>query len=67
MGLIKRLSEYIDSLPRLAKALLVTVLETAGLTLWLVTYVPPPYVDPVVSTIIVFVFLFPEHYLAIGR
>lgn len=67
MGLINRAISFIDGLPRLAKAILVTVLETAGLTLWLVTYIPPPYVDPVVSTIIVFVFLFPEHYLAIGR
>lgn len=65
--MLRRVLDWIENLPRLAKALLVTVLETAGLTLWLVTYIPPPYVDPVVSTIIVFLFLFPEHYLAIGR
>jgi hypothetical protein len=53
-------------LRRLAKGLLVTILETAGLTLWLITYIPPPYIDPAKSTILLFLFLFPEHYIAIG-
>jgi hypothetical protein len=71
MNPISRLVAWIDSLPRLVKALLVTSLETTGLTTWLVLYIKPEaYRDPVfqvVSTVVIFLLLFPEHYLALGH